>query len=75
MSRPTPTKVHAEGMLASIQRSHVCGEACASTTTLGDGTTLGLKCPYSLLDTDSQVDRRIIASLYADAALSAMGRR
>ena len=31
--------------------------------------------PYKLLDLESEPDRRVIGSVYADAALSAMGRR
>ncbi len=31
--------------------------------------------PYRLLDVESEVDRRIIGSVYADAARDAMGRR
>lgn len=50
-TRPTPTREHAEGMLAGIQAQRAAEGHPAE--------------PVSLLDLDSESDRRIIASLYA----------
>ncbi|KQP62884.1 hypothetical protein [Nocardioides sp. Leaf285] len=50
-TRPTPTRKHAQGMLAGIQAQRAAEGHPAE--------------PVSLLDLDSASDRRIISSLYA----------
>ena len=59
MTRSTPTREHAEGMLAGIlaqrEREGLTGPH-----------------PYGTLDLDSDVDRRIIGSVYALMAREAM---
>jgi hypothetical protein len=61
MTRPTPTREHAEGMLQGI---------------LSQRRQEGLTGPhpYGTLDLDSEVDRRIIASVYALMAEEAMSQ-
>jgi len=58
-TRTTPTREHAEGMLAGIlaqrQREGLVGPH-----------------PYDTLDLDSEVDRRIVGSVYAEMARAAM---
>lgn len=73
-TRPIPTREHAAGMLAAIQQGHECGEACTSMIRLGGpfGDLVKLKCPYKVLDLDSETDRRIIGSIYAIEARAAM---
>jgi hypothetical protein len=58
MTRPTPTREHAAGMLRGI---------------LSQRRQEGLTGPhpYGTLDLDSEVDRRIIASVYALMARAA----
>lgn len=59
MSRPTPTQEHAEGMLEGI----------LSQRRLEGHTDPG---PYALLDLSTEVDRRIVGSVYALMARAAM---
>lgn len=61
MARPTPTKEHAEGMLAGI---------------LSQRRMEGLTGPhpYDTLNLDDPADRRIVGSVYALMAREAMGR-
>lgn len=61
MARPTPTKAHAEGMLAGILSQR-----------RSEGRTG--PHPYGTLNLDDPVDRRIVASVYAEMARAAMGR-
>jgi hypothetical protein len=59
VARPTPTREHAEGMLAGIlaqrEREGLTGPH-----------------PYGTLDLDTEVDRRIVGSVYALMAREAM---
>jgi len=71
--RETPTIEHATGMLNAIKASHTCTEACTGTTGLGDGKVLTRRCPWEQIDLDSEVDRRIVGSVYAIEARAAMG--
>lgn len=71
MARKTPDKATAQGMLKSIRNSHKCGEACTATVTHGDGRVVTLRCPYSLLDVNAPVDRRIIQTIWVDEAQAA----
>ena len=59
MTRQTPERVHAEGMLAGILKQRAA-----------EGLTG--PHPYDTLDLDDPVDRRIIGSVYALMALAAM---
>lgn len=70
--RPIPTIEHAEGMLAAIRATHTCTEACTGTVTLGDGKVVTLTCPWERLDLRNGQDRRIVASVYASEARTAM---
>lgn len=74
MSRPTPTREEAQGMLDAIKSTHTCTEACTGTTVLGDGKTLRLRCPWEQIDLDSPSDRRIVQGVYASEARRAMRR-
>lgn len=69
--RPTPTQERAAGMLEAIRASHTCGEACTAQVTLGDGTTRTLRCPYTVLDLNSEADRRTIQTLYVEKSRKA----
>lgn len=71
----TPTREHAAGMLAAIQKSHTCTEACTATIQLGGpyGYFKQLRCPWECIDLDSETDRRIVQSVYAAEARAAMG--
>ena len=64
----------AAGQLAGLTQGHICGEACTGTVTRGDGSTIQLECPYERLDVTDPGDQKIIGSLYAQDARSAMGR-
>lgn len=59
MTRETPTREHAEGMLKGI----LSQRRAEGLTEPG---------PYALLDLDDPTDRRIIGSVYALMARSAM---
>jgi hypothetical protein len=58
----TPTRAHAAGMLAALKSSH------------NHGLCLSTRCVWDALNLDSESDRRVIQSVYANEARAAMGR-
>ena len=68
----TPTREHAEGMLASIKANHTCTTACTDTKVLGDGKRIQLRCPWEQIDLDNPADRRIVQGVYAAEAREAL---
>jgi hypothetical protein len=58
----TPTRDHAAGMLKALKSSH------------NHGLCLSTRCIWDMLDLDSDSDRRVIQSVYANEARAAMGR-
>lgn len=72
--RPVPTREHAAGMLKAIVASHTCTEACTAVIHLGPySAPTQLRCPWKVIDLNSESDRRIVASVYAAEARAAMG--
>ena len=71
MTRPTPTRMLAAGMLATLIRDHVCGTACTGTARAGD-RIIQLRCPYTTLDLDDPAARRLVQTMYASEARAAM---
>lgn len=75
MSRPTPTRDEAAGMLNAIKASHTCTVACTGVVTLGKGDSKNLRCPWEQIDLDNPADRRIVQGVYASEARAAMGEQ